>query len=77
MLEAMRRLALGWLQLKLGVGDQADPEEWYEQVQSSDPARLFPMLVEPGEKIERYYTLRPDPRDEELAVLEVHDFRGT
>ena len=74
MIDAMRQLALDWLSWELG-DDHADPEEWYRQIQLSDPGRLFSFLIDPGEKIELYYTLRPDPDDEELAVLEVHDFR--
>ena len=76
MIEAMRRLALDWLHLELSGGDGGDPAEWYKRIRLTDPQRLFPFLIEPGEKIERYYTLRPDPRDDELAVLEVHDFRN-
>lgn len=75
MLDAMRQLALDWLALEFDVDDGIDREYWYQQIQYSTPHRLFPLLIDPGDKIERYYTLRPDPNDGELAVLEVHEFR--
>ena len=77
MLQAMRQLALDWLHQELNGGGQVDSEDWYQRLQEGEAFRIFPKLVEPLEKIERFYTLRPDPKDSDLAVLEVHDLRAS
>ena len=75
MLQAMRQLALDWLRQELNGGGQVDSEDWYQRLQEREASRIFPKLVEPLEKIERFYTLRPDLDDPSVAVLEVHDLR--
>lgn len=71
----MRQLALDWLRQELNGGGQVDSEDWYQRLQEGEASRIFPKLVEPLEKIERFYTLRPDLDDPSVAVLEVHDLR--
>jgi CRISPR-associated protein Csh1 len=81
MLDAMRQLALSRLWLDLGDGTAPDPEAWYRQLRERDLGRLFPYLVEDmddegkGQEKPRYYTLRPDPKNDHVAVLEAHELK--
>jgi CRISPR-associated protein Csh1 len=82
MLEAMRRLALDYLWIELDSARHHDPEVWYRELRQNDLARLFPKLVEDvedsstkGKDTRRYYTLRADPDDPDVAVLEAHEFK--
>ncbi len=81
MLEAMRQLGLDALWVQLDGATSADPEAWYLDVRAHDLGRLAGVLVEPVERKsssegDRYYTLRADPQDGELAVLEVHEMKA-
>src|SRR5438105_5027672 len=82
MLDSMRQLALDALWVELDDARHPDPEAWYRQLRDADAGKLFPKLVEDAEQVgssgkdtHRYYTLRPDPGDETVAVLEAHDFK--
>jgi len=80
MLEAMRQLALDALWVELDGGNTADPEAWYRELRENDPGKLFPKLVEAGDQEtgkdkQHYYTLRDDPIQPDVAVLEVHEFK--
>ncbi len=82
MLEAMRRLALDYLWIELDSAHHHDPELWYRELRERDLGRLFPKLVEDvedsstkGKDTPRYYTLRADPDDPDVAVLEAHEFK--
>lgn len=75
MLEAMRQLGLDHLCSELCDGTIIDPETWYREIRRTDAGRMFPWLVEPSEKIERYYTMSVAPDHDDLAILEVHDFK--
>lgn len=73
MLETMQNLAICYLWKKLG-GKSAPPgnlREWFRQRKPS--GEFFPFLVEPIGKIEKVYTLSPDPENDEVAVLEGAD----
>jgi CRISPR-associated protein Csh1 len=80
MLEAMRQLALDALWIELDNGKSAEPENWYRELRKKDLGRLFPRLVEDveqegGKDKQRFYTLQPDPRRSDTAVLKVHEFK--
>jgi len=83
MLEAMREMALDFLQDKLGGSADESPEATYKRIRATRPERLFPFLVESIEKEEdskdkpRYYTLSPAEDDPTIAVLEVYELRAS
>jgi CRISPR-associated protein Csh1 len=88
MLEAMRDLALDFLHGKLGGPASESSEAFYRRVRAESPERLFPYLVEKGEKEAKssptskskqkpqphYYTISPHADDTSIAVLEIRDF---
>ena len=74
MLEAMRQVALDFLVSELaGSNMPNDPEKWFAMLRAQEGERLFPFLVEKGDKIERVYILRPDEKEEDLVRMEVRD----
>ena len=76
MLEEMKNLALDYLWSEKGQGEVPNNlDEWFKDIRAEKPEQIFPYLVEASEKIEKYYTLSPDPDDSDLAVLEVSDFQ--
>jgi len=74
MLEAMRCLALDYLVKKLADGVVPDDlDEWYIWLRKNENKKLFPFLVESGEKIERVYILEPDGEDDDLVRMDCWD----
>src|SRR5262245_32941391 len=80
MLESMRQIALDALWVELDGGKSPDPEAWYQDLRRNNMGTLFPKLVEPVKEEDRkgkrrYYTLRADAAEADLAVLEAHEFK--
>ena len=75
MLNAMRQIALDAVFCELGKSTDDDAQKWYESVRKTNPGRLFPKLVEETERIERYYSVQPDPNNSDVAILAVHEFK--
>ena len=73
MLLAMRQLGLDFLWRQIDQGKSEDPEAWYLNLRRDNPGELLPYLLEAPGKIERLYTLQPDPDDDNIAVLEGQD----
>ncbi len=72
MLQDMRRLALDYLNQELHSDDgDPDVEGWYRHLHATDKARLFPYLVEPGERVPQVYILEQIGRD--LLGIQVQD----
>jgi CRISPR-associated protein Csh1 len=76
----MRQLALDALWVELDGGATPDPEVWYKDLRAKAPGRLFPKLVEDtehtsGKDKQRYYTLRADPLQRDVAVLQACEFK--
>src|SRR5262245_29645649 len=80
MLESMRQLALDALWVELDSGQSPDPEAWYLEFREKALGKLFPKLVENveqdgGNDTQRFYTLRADPNQANVAVLDVHELK--
>jgi hypothetical protein len=74
MLEAMRCLALDFLVRELADGIGPDnQEEWFSNLRRNSSERIFPFLVESGDKIERVYILEPDENDKALVNVDCRD----
>jgi CRISPR-associated protein Csh1 len=79
MLDKMRQLALAHLCAEAGACDCPDPEAFYRQTCAESLGWLFRFLVEdveddePAKEKPRYYTLKPDAKDETVAILEARE----
>ncbi len=75
MINAMRTLVLDYLFEKLGDKSNfpANLEEWYQELRTVHPERLFPFLVEDVSDIEKIHILYPDRTDSSMVNMEVED----
>src|SRR5262245_31647838 len=80
MLEAMRQLALDALWIEMDGGKSPNPEAWYRELRAKNLGRMFPKLVEDVEQEgskdkQRYYSLRADLDQPEVAILKATEFK--
>lgn len=71
MLRAMRTLALDYLfqQLEGSHRPPYDLEEWYRNLRTASPGRLFPFLVESTENFDRVYVIQTCPESDCAEVV--------
>lgn len=72
MLTAMRQMGLDFLASELGA--KGDLEQWYQDIRANAPEKILYWLVEAPDG-ERFYSLSADPKDDDIAVLEVRDLK--
>ena len=75
MLEIFQNLALCflWKELEGNKLPVDDLRLWFIKKKENDPGCFFSYLVEPGGKIEKYYTLSADHENDDVAILESAD----
>ena len=73
MLSEIRQIALCFLATELDA--TGDLESWYDELRTEAPEKLLAWLVESPEGAERFYTMRADSKDSNLAILEAHDLK--
>lgn len=68
----MRNLALVFLWEELNPNQEPpnNLETWFKQERLKNPSQFFPFLIEPAEKVERFYVLKASEKDKDLAILE-------
>lgn len=79
MLQDMRILARNYLKEELDPdGDDADLEAWYQRVQAEQKNRLFPYLVESGERVPSVYIIeQAEPGVMRMTIQEVSAGEGS
>lgn len=74
MLGIMQNLALSYLWSSLETGSPPkDLRQWFINEKKNHSGKFFSYLVEPSGKVEKYYTLRADPANKDIAILESAD----
>lgn len=74
MLEQMRCVALETLAEQFQSSH--DPEQWYVEARASSAEKLLQYLVEAPDEEVNFYTLRADPGNNEMAILEQRQVRS-
>jgi len=75
MLEKIQKLTLCflWQNLNSDKKPHSELREWFNKERHTNSGRFFSYLVEPVGKIEKYYCLSADSKDENTSILEGFD----